>query len=136
MSTETKASREPSGRPRRDHEPPAAVAEWGWRYHHLGIPCEEPRLGETALERLNVHVSGFATSPYGIEWMRFEPGCAVAELVKKLPHIAFEVPDLGEALRGKQVLSPPSSPSPGVMVAMIVHDGVPIELLEFQKPSG
>jgi len=135
MSTEPTTSRDLPGRRRCDHEPPAAVAEWGWRYHHLGIPCDEPRPGEVALERLKVHVSGFATSPYGIEWMRFQPGCAVAELVRNVPHIAFEVPDLGEALRGKQILSPPSSPSPGVTVAMIVHDGAPIELLQFHPPS-
>jgi hypothetical protein len=122
-------------RKRRDHEPPAAVAGWGWRYHHLGIPCEAPRSGERHLEHLRIQVAGFETSPYGIEWMRFEPDCAVPELVRTVPHIAFEVDDLEEALRGKDILSPPSSPSSGVTVAMIVYDGAPIELLEFRKPS-
>jgi hypothetical protein len=122
-------------RRRRDHEPPAAVAERGWRYHHLGIPCENPRPGERHLEHLKIHVAGFETSPYGIEWMRFEPSCPVSELVRTVPHIAFEVDDLDEALRGKEILSPPSSPSDGVRVAMIVHDGAPVELLEFRKPS-
>jgi hypothetical protein len=122
-------------RKRRDHEPPPAVAERGWRYHHLGIPCETPRPGERYLEHLKVHVAGFETSPYGIEWMRFEPGCPVSELVRTVPHIAFEVDDLDEALRGKEILSPPSSPSDGVRVAMIVHDGAPVELLQFRNPS-
>jgi hypothetical protein len=27
----------------------------------------------------------------------------------------------------------PNSPSPGLKVAMIVHDGVPIELMEFEN---
>ncbi len=122
-------------RKRRDHEPPAAVAERGWRYHHLGIPCETPRRGERHLEHLKIHVAGFETSPYGIEWMRFEPRCPVSELVRTVPHVAFEVDDLDEALRGKEILSPPSSPSNGVRVAMIVHDGAPVELLEFRKRS-
>lgn len=122
-------------RKRRDHEPPAAVAERGWRYHHLGIPCEDPRPGERHIEHLKIHVSGFATSPYGIEWMRFEPDCPVSELVKTVPHIAFEVDDLDKALEGKTILSPPSSLSEGVRVAMIVHDGAPVELLEFRKRS-
>jgi hypothetical protein len=122
-------------RKRRDHEPPATVAEWGWRYHHLGIPCEAPRPGEEHLEQLRIHVAGFKTSPYGIEWMRFEPDCPVSELVRTVPHIAFEVDDLEKALRGKEILSPPNSPSDGVMVAMIVHDGAPVELLEFRHPS-
>lgn len=122
-----------SSKKRRDHEPPVAVAEWGWRYHHLGIPRTDPRPGERNLEHLGIHVSGFETSPYGIEWIRFGPNSAVSELVRTVPHIAFEVDDLEEALRGKEVLSPPSSPSEGVRVAMIVHDGAPIELLEFRE---
>ena len=120
-------------RKRRDHEPPAAVAEWGWRYHHLGIPRKTPRPGEKNLERLRIQVEGFETSPYGIEWMRFGPDCPVSELVRTVPHVAFEVDNLEEALEGKEILSPPSSPSEGVRVAMIVHDGAPIELLEFRK---
>jgi hypothetical protein len=122
-------------RKRRDHEPPAVVAERGWRYHHLGIPCEARRPGEVYIEHLKIHVSGFETSPYGIEWMRFEPGCPVSELLRTVPHIAFEVDDLDEALRGKEVLTPPNSPSDGVRVAMIVHNGAPVELLEFHKRS-
>jgi hypothetical protein len=122
-------------RERRDHEPPAVVAEQGWRYHHLGIPCEARRPGEVYIEHLKIHVSGFETSPYGVEWMRFEPGCPVSELLRTVPHIAFEVDDLDEALRGKEVLTPPNSPSDGVRVAMIVHNGAPVELLEFHKRS-
>ena len=121
---------------RSDHEAPAAIAERGWRYHHLGIPSTTPRAGERYLEHLKIHVAGFETSPYGIEWMRFEPGCPVSELVRTVAHVAFEVNDLEEALRGKEVLSPPSCPSEGVRVAMIVHDGAPIELLEFNKRPG
>ena len=67
--------------------------------------------------------------------MRFEPDCPVSELVRTVPHIAFEVDDLDEALQGKEILSPPSSPSDGVRVAMIVHDGAPVELIEFRERS-
>ncbi len=118
---------------RKDHEPPAAVARLGWRYHHVGIPTDVPRPGEVHLEHLGMHVSGFPTSPYGIEWMRFEPGCPVSDLVKSVPHVAFEVDDLEAALKGKELLSEVTSPSAGVRVAMIVHNGAPIELLEFRK---
>ena len=40
-------------------------------YHHLGIPTTRVRPGERYLTELKVHVSGYETSPYGIEWMRF-----------------------------------------------------------------
>jgi hypothetical protein len=120
---------------RQDHEPPAAVAQRGWRYHHLGIPCDVPRAGERHVEHLKIYVSGFETSPYGIEWMRFERDCAVSELVRTVPHVAFEVDDLDRAIEGKELLGEVTSPSAGVRVAMFVHDGAPIELIEFRKKS-
>lgn len=118
---------------RRDHEPPAATARWGWRYHHIGIPTCEPREGEEHLPEYKLYHSGFAQSPYGVEWMRYESDSPVHKLVKTIPHVAFEVDDLDEALEGKVVLSPPSEPSAGVRTAMIVDGGCPIELIEFRK---
>ncbi len=121
----------PEPHTRLDHEPPSAISQRSWRYHHLGIPTTVPRQGETYLEHLKIHVSGFGTSPYGIEWMRFDPDCVVSELVRTVPHIAFEVDDLDAAIAGQTLLGEVSSPSEGVRVAMIVHDGAPIELLQF-----
>jgi hypothetical protein len=122
---------------RRDDEPPAATGEWGWRYHHLGIPTTETREGERHLPALGMFVSGFDSCPYGIEWMRFEAGSTVSEIVQRVPHLAFEVDDLDAALEGKELLGSPSSPSEGVRVAMILHRGMPIELLQFdRRPEG
>jgi hypothetical protein len=97
----------------------------------MGIPTEESHPEEEHLEHLKMYVAGFETSPYGIEWMRFEKDSPVSDLVRRVPHIAFEVDDLDAALEGKELLSEPSCPSEGVRVAMIVHDGAPVELLEF-----
>jgi hypothetical protein len=121
---------------RQSHEPPSAVAERGWRYHHLGIPTTAPRPGEVYLPHLKIHVSGFETSPFGIEWMRFEPDCRISELVRTVPHIAFEVDDLEAALAALGVASEISSPSEGVRVAMIVDNGAPVELIEFRDRPG
>ena len=116
---------------RSSREPPAVTARLGWRYHHLGIPYTEPRAGERHLAHLGVHVHGFETSPFGIEWMRYEPHCPVPEIVRTVPHLAFAVDDLDAALRGREILIAPNAPSAGVRVAFILDDGAPIELLEF-----
>ena len=108
-----------------------AIARLGWRYDHLGIPHGSSRRGERHLQQLGIHVCEFETSPYGIEWMRFDPQCPVPLVVKTVPHLAF-VDDLDAALEGKQILIPPNSPSTGVRVAFILDDGAPIELLELQ----
>jgi hypothetical protein len=117
---------------RKDHEPPAAVAEKGWRYHHLGIPTEAPHAGEVHLPHLKLWVSGFESSPFGIQWMRFDADAPYPEIVKTVPHIAFEVDDIAAALKGQEILIQPNSPSDGVTVAMILSDGAPVELLEFR----
>jgi hypothetical protein len=108
------------------------------RYHHLGIPTDRTRPSEVYLERYGVHVSGFDTSPFGVEWMRFDPDSPLTELVRTLPHVAFEVDDLERELQGREILIAPNSPSPGVRVAFIVDDGAPIELLQIdeREPDG
>jgi hypothetical protein len=103
------------------------------RYHHLGIPTSVPRPGEVYLERFKVFTSGYETSPYGIEWMRFEADSPLPELVKIVPHVAFEVDDLTRELEGHELLIAPNSPSAGVTVAFIVHNGAPVELLRIER---
>ena len=70
---------------------------------------------------------------YGIEWMRFEPEAPVPELVRTVPHVAFEVDDLSAEIAGKEILIAPNSTSPGVTVAFIVENGAPVEFLQFDK---
>lgn len=105
------------------------------RYHHIGIPTDTPRRGETYLEQFKMYASGFETSPYGVEWLRFEPDSPLPELVKTVPHVAFVVDDLEAAIVAKDVLIQPNSPSAGVMVAFVVHDGTPIEFIQFAGPE-
>jgi hypothetical protein len=102
------------------YEPPAVTATLGWRYHHIGIPYTQPR-AQASCRAPRGHVSGFETSPYGIEWIRFEPHCRVSEIVRTVPHIAFAVDDLDEALKGREILIAPTEPSVGVRVAFYLH---------------
>jgi hypothetical protein len=103
------------------------------RYHHLGIPTTMAQPGETYLRKYGVFCTDHESNPFGIQWMRFEPGCTLPELVRTVPHVAFEVDDLARALEGREVLIQPNSPSAGVAVAFVVCDGAPVELLEFAK---
>jgi hypothetical protein len=65
--------------------------------------------------------------------MRFEPEAPVPELVRTVPHVAFEVDDLSAEIAGKEILIAPNSPSPGMTVAFIVENGAPVEFLQFDK---
>ncbi len=89
--------------------------------------------GERYLEGFDTYVSGFETSEFGIEWMRFGPNAPVPELVRGVPHVAFEVDDLELELQGREILIEPNSPSEGVRVAFVVENGAPIEFLQISK---
>ena len=101
------------------------------QYHHLGIPTTVKRPGERYLPEHKVYVSGYEDSIYKIEWMRYEPGCLLPEIVRSIPHVAFEVDNLQEAIKGKKVIIQPNSPSDGVHVAFIEDNGAPIEFIQF-----
>ncbi len=102
-------------------------------YHHLGIPTTLPIPGEVYLEEYKVYHFGYESSEYGIEWMRYEKDCPLPEIVKTLPHVAFEVDDIYEAIKGKKVIIEPNSPSEGNIVAFIEENGTPIEFIQIQK---
>lgn len=122
-------------KPRLDHELPISVSEWGWKYHHLGIPTKKKMPGETYMPQFKIYVSGFKTSPFGIEWMRFEQDSPISKLIQTVPHLAFEVKDLDYELttRDFKIISEPDSTADGIRVSMIEHNGAPIELIEFDK---
>lgn len=120
---------------RLEHELPEASEKWEWKYHHLGIPTQTIMSDEKYLPQFKFYHSGFPTSPFGVEWMRFEKDSPIHPLIQKVPHLAFEVEDLDFELnkRGLTVITPPNPPMEGVRVAMIEHNGAPIELIEFTK---
>ncbi len=101
------------------------------KYHHIGIPTDAPRPGETYLAEYKAFCTDHESNPYGIQWMRFEAACTFPELVKTVPHVAFEVDDLESALAGHEILIEPNSPSKGVLVAFVVCEGAPVEFLQF-----
>jgi hypothetical protein len=101
------------------------------KYHHIGIPTKTKMPREKYLPQFEMYVSGYEDSVYGIEWMRFEPECPLPEIVKNVPHVAFEVDNLLEAIEGKKVIIKPNSPSDGVQVAFIEDNEAPVELMQF-----
>lgn len=101
------------------------------KYHHIGIPTRVQQPGEIYLEQYKFFCTDHERNPFGIQWMRFDPECSLPEVVRTVPHVAFEVDDMEKALTGHEVLIPPNSPSKGVVVAFVLCDGAPVEFLQF-----
>jgi len=120
---------------REENDLPRATSEWGWKYHHLGIPTGNKMPGEKYLEKFRFYVSGFSTCPFGIEWMRFEKDSPVNKLIQTVPHLAFEVRDIESELAEHDfnIILAPESNFDGIKVAMIEYNGAPVELIEFEK---
>ena len=103
------------------------------KFNHIGIPTTASFDGEIDLPHLKITVSDHLNNPYGIQWQRYWQDAPYPELVKTVPHVAFEVEDLGAALQGQKVIIAPNSPGPGVTVAFIEVNGAPVELMQFEK---
>ena len=100
------------------------------RFHHVGVPTTERQDAENYLEGNDLYVTGPETSDHRIEWLRFGPNCPMPEELKTSPHIAFEVDDLKEALKGKDLLIEPFEPMPGLRVAFVKDGDFPVEYMQ------
>ncbi|MEM9949664.1 MAG: hypothetical protein AAF810_26830 [Cyanobacteria bacterium P01_D01_bin.36] len=105
------------------------------KYSHLGIPTTGRFDGEIDLPHLKMTVSDHENNPFGIQWQRYWENAPYPELVKTIPHVAFEVEDLQAAIKGQKVLIQPNSPSAGLLVAFIEVNGAPIELMQYGNSS-
>ncbi|MFC1235638.1 VOC family protein [Vibrio sp. F74] len=103
------------------------------KFSHLGIPTTDKFEGEIDLPHLKMTVSDHQNNPYGIQWQRFWKDAPYPELVKTMPHVAFEVDNLIAELEGKKIIIEPNSPSDGLVVAFIEVNGAPVELMEYSK---
>ena len=102
-------------------------------FNHIGIPTTERFEGEIPLPHLSMTVSDHRSNPFGIQWQRYDADAPYPELVRTVPHVAFEVEDLDEALRGHRVIIEPNAPSEGVVVAFIEVNGAPVELMQIDR---
>ncbi|MGJ8627053.1 MAG: hypothetical protein ACSHXB_08845 [Sulfitobacter sp.] len=103
------------------------------KFNHVGIPTTSNFEGEIALPKLTMTISDHKNNPFGIQWQRYDADAPYPELVKTVPHVAFEVDDLQSALIGQNILIQPNSPIKGLVVAFIEVNGAPVELMEIDR---
>jgi hypothetical protein len=98
------------------------------KLHHFGIPVTSPVAGETHNDELHLFCTDVEASSNKIEFLRFEADCPFPKLVQTVPHIAYEVESMEEELKSAKVIYGPFVPVPGMTVAFIEEEGIPIEL--------
>jgi hypothetical protein len=105
------------------------------KFDHIGIPTTGEFDGEIELPNLRMTVSDHQNNPFGIQWQRYWDDAPYPDLVKTVPHVAFEVYDLPAALQGRRVIIEPNSPSLGVTVAFVEVNGAPVELMQIDHTA-
>ena len=81
---------------------------------------------------LSVWLTDIDQSPNKIEWLKFEPGSILPELVQTETHLAYVVPSIEEELKGKKVIFEPLVCNEHLTIAFIEEEGIPIEIMELK----
>ncbi|MCB1110794.1 MAG: hypothetical protein KDK64_07400 [Chlamydiia bacterium] len=101
-----------------------------WNFHHLGIPTQEKKEGESYHPKYKFYSTPFGANAYRVQWLRFPKECELPEILQTLPHLAFRVENLEEEILEKKVILGPWEPLKGFRVVVIEDEGLPIELIE------
>jgi hypothetical protein len=99
-------------------------------FHHVGIPAPAKREGMRYLEPTRSWLSSIDEHPYRVEWQFFQDDSPVHELIRTLPHVAYLVDNLEEAMGSHPVLAEPFDVWGEVRVSFIEVDGAPVEFVE------
>ncbi|MHC0025519.1 VOC family protein [Enterobacter vonholyi] len=100
-----------------------------YEFHHFGIPVNDGKVAGIYSEKAGMYTED-NPGAFRVQWHRFEPESTLHLLIRTVPHIAFKVSDLQEAIRDEDVILGPYEPIDGFLVAMINDAGVPIEFIE------
>ncbi|MCF2659723.1 MAG: hypothetical protein SPE11_09510 [Parabacteroides sp.] len=97
---------------------------------HVGIVTTEKKEGAVYNEGLHVWLTDYSKSPNKIEFLKFEPGSCLPELVQTNGHVAYVVPSLEEELKDKKVIFGPAVCDEHLTIAFIEEEGIAIEIME------
>jgi hypothetical protein len=99
-------------------------------FDHIGIPAPAKRDGMRFLESKRLWLTSPADHPYRVEWLWYEDASPEVELVRTVPHVAYRVESLEEAMAGHPVLAAPFDAFGEVRVSFTEVEGAPVEFVQ------
>jgi hypothetical protein len=99
-------------------------------FDHIGVPAAAKRGGMRLLESKRLWLTSPADHPYRVEWLWYEADSPEVELIRTVPHVAYRVEKLEDALAGERVIAEPFDVFGEVRVAFIEVDGAPVEFVQ------
>lgn len=101
-------------------------------FHHFGVPTDAKGEGEVYIEAGKVWVTDPEAHPYRVEFLRFEDGCPMPDIIQKNPHAAYVVPSIEDAIAGQDVVIDPFDATDELRVAFIKDGDALIEVMEMK----
>lgn len=99
-------------------------------FHHIGVPVGEKQPNERYSSLYGMYTSDAPNRDIHIQYHRFDPDSTLDRHIREQTHIAFKVDHAEEYIRDKEVIMPLYEPFPGYKAAMVLLDGVPVEVIE------
>jgi hypothetical protein len=122
------------------NDPDSKVDKTPWKgtvmkakFHHFGVPTTVKAGKETYLDGAGVYITDPQSHPYSVEFLRFDANSPMPDAIKKTPHAAFVVESLDQAIKGKQVILPPTEVTPTLRVAFIKDGDALVEVMEMKE---
>lgn len=100
-----------------------------YEFHHFGIPLQDGKNDGIFSEKAGMYTTD-NPGRFRVQWHRFTDNSPLHPLIKTVPHVAFRVDCLAEAIKGEDILLGPYEPIDDYFVAIINDAGVPIELIQ------
>jgi hypothetical protein len=96
------------------------------QFDHIGVPASARRY----LESKRLWLTSPGDHPHRVEWLWYEPSSPEAELVRTVPHVAYLVESLEDAMAGGNAIVEPFDVFGEVRVGFIAVDGAPVEFVQ------
>lgn len=109
------------------------------QFDHIGIVSLEPHAGESWVQFSKVWVTNPRLHPQRIEYIRpaeipeVDPANLGLWKLWHLPHVAYRVDSLEQAMAGQEVIFGPFEPGDFGRVVFVHHEGAVIEYLEYSR---
>src|SRR6056297_2362646 len=97
------------------------------KFHHIGLPTDEPKEGEWYVEETKVWVTDPEDHPYMVEFLRYEDDSPVEGPLRELPHVCFETDDYKSEIEDAEVILGPFRPDDQRTVVFVMQDGCVFE---------
>ncbi len=99
-------------------------------FHHIGVPTDKKLPNELYSSLYKMYTSDGSNQDIHIQFHRFDEGSSLDKRIQNSMHIAFKTDDIEKYISNKEVIMPLYEPFKGYKVAMVLLDGIPIEIIE------